>query len=382
MRNPVPGVVCAAALLCWGRPLPAGAGGFASSGPGTTSAEFLRIPVGARPAGMAEAFTGLADDVHSLAYNPAGIAFLARQQLGMVFDAYAPGVNHAWTGYIYPLRFGTVGLAVNALSVDAFDSYSNVDTALSQTSALDAAYQLSYGLRISDTWAVGGTGKYITSRLHTYNAATVAGDLGTLWAPTRGVRVGASVLNMGQGLRYVSETYPLPIAARFGASWTPLDPRDFPHYLTLAMDAVQTQGQATAVSGGFELWYQGVLAVRLGARSDPGEGAGYTAGMGLYVFRDEHKPCEFGFDYSFVDSGDLAMTHRVSVVLKFGQTLREERRGTVIEWRRARDQAGPLRQRERERARQAPAVRETEPKRPASDSEMMLSPDYKKWVRP
>ncbi|MCX5794469.1 MAG: PorV/PorQ family protein [Elusimicrobia bacterium] len=384
VRKHVQGVVCLAALLCLGRSLPARAGGLASSGQGTTSAEFLRIPVGARPAGLADAFVGLADDVHALAYNPAGIAFLARQEVGMVFDAYAPGVNHAWTGYVHPLRFGTYGLAINALSVAPFEAYSATDDSAGQTSALDAAYQLSYGLRISDTWAVGGSGKYITSRLHTYNAATVAGDIGTLWVPMRGVRLGASVLHLGNGLRYISETYPLPITARVGASWTPYDPRDFPHYFTLALDGIQTQGQAVAVSGGVELWYQGVLAVRLGGRTDPGEGAGYTVGMGLYVFRDEHRPCELGFDYSFMDSGNLAQTHRASIVLKFGQTLREERRGTVIEWRRARDQAGPLRQRELERARQAPAARAPQPesKQTLPDSEMILSPDYKKWVRP
>jgi hypothetical protein len=122
----------------------------------------------------------------------------------------------------------------------------------------------------------------------------------------------------------------------------------------------------------------------VGGLNDPGAGPGYTAGMGIYIFRDEHKPCELGFDYAFVDSGNFAQTQRVSIVLKFGQTLREERRGTVIEWRRARDQAAPLRQRELESERQAPAGQapQTQPNQPLPDSEMILSPDYRKWVRP
>jgi hypothetical protein len=391
VRNHAKGVVCLAALLCLGSPLSARAKGLASSGPGTTGAEFLRIPIGARPAGMAEAFTGLSDDVHALAYNPSGIAFLARQELGMLYDAYAPGVNHAWTGYVHPLRFGTYGLAVNVVNVAPFDSYSLYDQQTGQTSAMDAAFQFSYGLRISDTWAVGGSGKYINSRLHTTNASAVAGDLGTLWVPARGVRLGAALLNLSNGLRYVSETTPLPITARLGASWTPYDPRDFLHYFTLSMDGVQTRGQSPKFSGGVELWYQGVMALRLGGRSDPGAGAGYTAGVGLYVLRDPHKPCEFGFDYSFMDSGNFAQTHQATLVLKFGKTLREERRGTVIEWRRARDQAAPVRQREKrdrqsekERARRVPQAPAPAPEKvqPVKESEMILSPDYKKWVRP
>ena len=384
VRNHVKGVVCLAALLCLGRPLPAQADSLAGSGPGTTGADFLLIPVGAHPTGLAGAFTGFADDVHALAYNPAGIAFLSRQELGMVYDAYAPGVNHAWTGYIHPLRFGTYGLAVNALSVEPFDSYSNSDQTTAQTSAADSAYQLSYGLRLSDTWAVGGSGKYITSRLNTTNAATVAADVSTLWIPMTGVRLGAAMLNLGNGLQYISETAPLPITARLGASWTPYDPRDFLHYFTLTMDGVETRGQTLAVSGGVELWYSGVMAIRLGGRSDSGGGPGYTVGMGLYLFRDEHKPCELGFDYAFMDSGDFAQTHRVSIVLKFGKTLREERRGTLVEWRRARDQAAPLRQRGFERMRQAPTTRAPGPESPQSlpDSEMILSPDYMKWIHP
>jgi hypothetical protein len=392
VRKHARGVVCLAALLCLGRPLSSRAAGLTGSGPGTTSADFLRIPIGARPAGLAEAFTGLADDVHALAYNPAGIAFLARQELGMVYDAYAAGVNHAWTGYVHPLRFGTYGLAVNALNVAPFDSYSAIDQPIGQTSAVDAAYQLSYGLRISDTWAVGGSGKYITSRLNNINAASAAADLGTLWIPAPGVRLGAALLNLGNGLRYISVTSPLPITARVGASWTPYDPRDFLHYFTLTMDGVETQGQKPALSGGVELWYAGVMAVRVGGLSNPGVGPGYTVGMGLYILRDQHKPCELGFDYAFVDSGNLAQTQRASIVLKFGKILREERRGTLVEWRRARDQAAPQRQLKRQPElqpeRPAPEIQaplphpQPQPNPLLPDTEMILSPDYKKWVSP
>jgi hypothetical protein len=387
VRNRVRGALCLSTLLLLGRALPVRADSLMGAGPGTTSADFLRIPIGARPAGLAEAFTGFSDDVYALAYNPAGIAFLSRQELGMTYDAYASGVNHAWTGYIHPLRFGTYGLAINALNVAPFDSYSNSDQPIGQTSALDSEYQLSYGLRISDTFAVGGSGKYITSRLNTTNASTVAADLGALWIPATGVRFGAALLNLGNGLHYIAETAPLPITARLGASWTPYDPRDFLHYFTLTMDAIETQGQTLAFSGGVELWYQGVLAIRVGGLSNPGQGPGYTVGMGLYLFRDAHKPCELGFDYAFMDSGDFAQTQRASIVLKFGQTLRDERRGTLIEWRRARDQANPLKQRELEQERQeslSPAAQAPQQKlnQPLQDSDMILSPDYKKWVSP
>ena len=44
-----------------------------AGGVGTTSANFLKIDVGARAAAMGGAFTALADDGSSLYWNPAGI---------------------------------------------------------------------------------------------------------------------------------------------------------------------------------------------------------------------------------------------------------------------------------------------------------------------
>ena len=43
-------------------------------------ADFNDIGLGARPIGMSNAFTAVADDVYAIYYNPAGLAFLNRAQ--------------------------------------------------------------------------------------------------------------------------------------------------------------------------------------------------------------------------------------------------------------------------------------------------------------
>src|ERR1700677_1931964 len=48
---------------------------------GTTSANFMKIPYSARPAGMGEAFTAISDDESAFEYNPAGAAQMLQGQL-------------------------------------------------------------------------------------------------------------------------------------------------------------------------------------------------------------------------------------------------------------------------------------------------------------
>ncbi|MBI5200477.1 MAG: hypothetical protein HY925_02725, partial [Elusimicrobia bacterium] len=47
------------------------------AGPGTSAASFLNLGFGARVTGLGEAVMGIADDVSTVYYNPAGLAFNA-----------------------------------------------------------------------------------------------------------------------------------------------------------------------------------------------------------------------------------------------------------------------------------------------------------------
>jgi hypothetical protein len=315
----------AAVLALSGAPTSA----FADAGPGSSGAQFLTIGVGARPAALAEAFTGLADDVHALVYNPAGLAFLRRQEFGLVHDQYASGVYHEWGGYALPTTWGTFGASANILYVNAFDAYDNFDRPAGQTSAMDAAYQLSYAVPVTDTLSLGLSGKSVTSRLSNYSAGTVAGDAGLMWRPYTSLHFGAAVLNVGPGLTYISETSRLPSTIRGGASWTPFDPNDFENYFTLAADVIKPRDESVYAAVGLEFWYDNLLAIRAGGRtgSNANVGPGYTLGAGVYLHHEEREPLEICFDYAFVDSGDFAQTHRFSVIFKFGKPMIDKSRG-------------------------------------------------------
>ena len=52
-----------------------------ASGPGTTTGELLKIPVGTRAIGMGEAYTALADDSSALYWNPAGMSLTNQKEV-------------------------------------------------------------------------------------------------------------------------------------------------------------------------------------------------------------------------------------------------------------------------------------------------------------
>lgn len=288
------------------------------------------IGAGARPAGLAESFSGLADDIHALAYNPAGLAFLRRRELALDHDYQGPGVNHEWVGYAHPTAWGTFGGAANLLFVAPFESYDAFDSPSGKTSAADAAYQLTYAGTVTDSLAFGVTAKHIRSRLHETTASTFAGDAGALWKPLPRLSLGAGILNFGPGLRYISTTNDLPTTLRGGAAWNPFDPRDFRHTLTIAVEVEKRRDESARIGAGLEATYDNVLALRAGGRSHPAAGAGLTLGMGIYLFRDESKGFELDFDYAFAAAGDFATSHRAGLVFKFGEPLPTAARAAII----------------------------------------------------
>lgn len=341
----------------------------AADGAGTQSAEFLLIGVGPRAVGLGEAYTGLAEGAVSFAYNPAGPAFMRRTEVNLAHNEYASGLRHEWASVSIPTPYGTFSAAANLLLVEAFESYDEFDRPAGETSASDGSYQLGYAAPLTPTLSLGAMGQLITSRLHQTTARTIAGGGGVLWFPHPALSVGAAVLNLGPGLRYISETADLPMTFRGGAAWTPLSPKDFQHYLTLTGDVVKVRDQAVSLRGGVELWYDHVLALRIGARTDADAGPGYSLGLGARIVSGE--AFDFDFDYAFSDSGRFAETHRVGVSLRFGETI------TDNAWSR-------IFQRTRRYKEDAPRPARRAPKReePRPQPSERPSADFENWIRP
>src|SRR5881397_2293255 len=91
---------------------------------GTRGANFLEIGVGARALGLAGAYTGVAEGVTALYWNPAGIAELEGPAAALsIAKLYGDlGIKHNFAGGVLPRGSnGAFGIALTQLSSGAME---------------------------------------------------------------------------------------------------------------------------------------------------------------------------------------------------------------------------------------------------------------------
>src|SRR5258708_4081924 len=68
--------------------------GLMALGAGTSASDFDTIAVGARPAGMGNAFTAAADDSNAPFWNPAGLALVSKGEIGLMHMIDIADINY------------------------------------------------------------------------------------------------------------------------------------------------------------------------------------------------------------------------------------------------------------------------------------------------
>ncbi|MCM2303764.1 MAG: PorV/PorQ family protein, partial [Elusimicrobia bacterium] len=209
----------------------------AASSKGTSGAQFLKLGSGARAGAMADAFTAVADDANAAYYNPAGLARLARPQLGGAHSALFQGVSYQTLSFVVPFGRGegrerietdsnkhALGLSIYYLGVGDIERRTGDSTLPSGTfNAGDSAYAASYAYAPNDRLSLGFTGKYIHQSIDSFSGSAMAADLGVLYRVNphteKPITLGGSVRNIGNRIGYVaSQTDPLPLTIVAGGA--------------------------------------------------------------------------------------------------------------------------------------------------------------------
>lgn len=288
-----------------------------SSQKGTSAANFLKITPGARAAGMGGTFTGMADDVYSLYYNPAGAAYFSSAQLAASHLSYFQGIDFNYLAFAVPFKQKghALGFSVTSLGVDGLEKRSSdQDLPESNFSASDLAYQVSYGRQIG-VFAAGISAKAIRETIDSVGASAQAVDLGLHWRrPGSALRgVGVAAKNLGGEIKFREVGDPLPAAFTVGVHGVaPSErlslladltlPRDNNLYASAGLEysmPLQSKGSRFAFRGGYSTFTQKIEGLH-----------GLGLGVGF-----EMDP--FGFDFAWVPYGDLGNTFRYSLLVKF-----------------------------------------------------------------
>ena len=290
------------------------------------TATFLMIQPGARPMALGEAFTAVADDLDALTTNPAGLGRLGVQQATFEHAELFAGTRLDHAAYALPfasdggslLSGGTLGLGVTHLSQPALEGRDAAGNPTGAFGAGDTAVMMGYSRRLADYPAVlGGTLKYLHSTIADASAQSYAVDLGAqrpFYALERPASVGVAIRNLGPGLKFGSETDPLPLELSAGGAIT------LGGAMTLALDVHQSPHEhQTAVSIGTEYAVLSGFALRTGygsaqasagGTSGVGSLGGFGMGFGLRVYK-------MTLDYSFSPYGELGSAQRLSLSSRF-----------------------------------------------------------------
>ncbi|HCC46570.1 MAG TPA: hypothetical protein DEQ38_00385 [Elusimicrobia bacterium] len=308
-------ILTAAALGLLCVPNPAAAQG----GLGTSAFQFLQIGVGARPAAMGEVFAGVADDVNSIYWNPAGLAGIDRRELSVTHALWFGGITYSNLACAQPVKGGAVGAAFNVLNTGDIQKADNTGLRLSDSYNMSDVMGIVSYARGFDKLALGANLKFISSRIEEETAHSFAADVGALYGGFkpwgRRLGLGVAVQNIGTGARYVSEEQSLPVTVRAGGAL------QLSENLLVASDLNYTESEINIHAGAEYAREFGtvVLAARAGYKGDTikelGALSGLTAGLGL-------KWRTYQIDYAWNSFTDLGTTNRISLGIEFGRAGR------------------------------------------------------------
>ncbi|NQT25149.1 PorV/PorQ family protein [candidate division KSB1 bacterium] len=176
---------------------------------GTSSAAFLRIPVGTKGIAMGSAFTAIADDGSAMFWNPGNIAALPKRSLYVHHSNWLPGLDFNYFGFSVPIQnLGVIGINVVSLKTEEMDvttPEAPMGTGETFTGA-SMAVGLVYAKSLTDRFSIGANIKYLQERIFHSTANGFAFDIGTMFVtPFRNIRLGVCVSNIGTGMQMGGE---------------------------------------------------------------------------------------------------------------------------------------------------------------------------------
>lgn len=313
---------------------------------GTSSANFLLIPVGTRAAALGGAVTASSHDATSMYWNPGGLAALRTTELTVDHSQWIADLQHTFVGLAVPVGPGTFGLSVVALTMDDME-----ETTFEQQmgtgrmfGAGSYAIGVSYAQYLLPDFAIGGTVKLVYEKIMNTSASSVAVDIGTSYVtPFDGIRFGVRIANFGNKMnldgddlittvdidptsqgnnnrinaKLSTRSYALPLMLQVGLAWDAID-RDM-FRATLMADALSPSDNNQSVNVGVELgFYEDMFSVQAGL---PELGLGddrmwlFAAGGGVRYKLGSGQAIRVG--YAAQNHKYLGLTNRLSLSVQF-----------------------------------------------------------------
>jgi hypothetical protein len=302
-----------------------------------TGMKFLSVSLDPRSSGLSDAVTSITNSSTAMLYNPSTMAKMDR------FVDYSFGTTKwiADINYIYGTaalnfsdgQYGVFGVSLVAVDYGEFngtilanndDGY--IDVGTYKPTAL--AFGVGYAKALSEKFFVGGNVKYVRQSMGTavvgftptgdgivkeYKLDVLAFDFGILYKTGfKSLNFGMNIRNFSKELKYVQESFQLPLNFKIGLSMDAFDLIDIDksmHSLIVSADASHPRDYPEQLSFGMEYTFLNSVSFRAGY-TFPTDEQEFSAGVG---FKQYFSDLKFAVDYSYTPFGIFNKVHRVSI---------------------------------------------------------------------
>lgn len=269
-----------------------------ANGPGTTTASFLKIGVGARASAMGEAFTALANDGTSLYWNPAGIIQTETRELSATYNLWFQEIRQSYLSFTFPSLGGGVGVGLNYIDIGDIEGRDEEGNPTGTFGASDVHLFAGYGRKFKKI-ALGFTAGWLRDTIGDETRSGFLASAGLLYPLSKQLTLGTAIQNVGSKLG----NDPLPLTLKVGIALSR-------EALSLAADVAKPQDNDVYGCLGAEWWMKDIMALRGGYKSNQDTGGGWSAGLGFRFQR-------IYLDYAYAPYGDLGNTHTISLGMRF-----------------------------------------------------------------
>jgi hypothetical protein len=284
--------------------------------PGSTDAQFLKIGVSARGAGMADAYLAVTNGAEATYYNAAALPWIERTDVVVNHTEWFAGIKHEFAAIARTFDdIGSFGLSVTALYTDEM----KVRTPLQPEGTGETFYVgnyrfgLSYARFLTDRVTFGATISYVNMKLYSdFSADAVSLDIAVMYVSDfRGFRFALEIANFGSNIQYVNESYPLPTNFQFGVGMNAIE-SEVSNVLVSFTAIKPNEGEPLAQVGG-EASFRDFAFLRGGYRFNY-SAATYSVGAGVAL-----DVSGFGVrvDYAYNDYQTLGGSHRIGIGFAF-----------------------------------------------------------------
>jgi long-subunit fatty acid transport protein len=307
---------------------------------GTSGAQFLQLPVGARAEAMSGAIIGLTDDASSVFWNPAGIVKVNNVQAHFSYMDWFDLFDFNAASIVYNAGdFGVLGASMVMLTTSEMEitTEEQPNGTGRYFDAGDVALGISYARYLTDRFSVGINVKYINQRIWNETASGVAFDIGTQYKlDFQNLTIAMCMTNFGADMKYdgpdlditilkddnysssrlipsrfTTDEYPLPLSFQVGIGFDVFE-YDFVK-IKGAIDVTHPNDNAERAHFGTEFSFYDRFFVRGGYKYNYDD-QDFTFGAGANVPLGSSAVY---FDYAFSLYDILPSVHRVSVNLSF-----------------------------------------------------------------